>query len=105
MILAMLFLAGWYALAPPEAEVKGEMRYFPTAPLYRWSQERAFDSASECEAWRAAEMAEVMADFQRWGKEEDREGRLLFQIAQGRLRWIPLMICVRSDDYRLLRRP
>jgi hypothetical protein len=104
LILTLLLLAGWYALAPPEAQVNGETRYFPTAPLYRWQQVRAFDSAADCQAWLVSESEDARADLRRWN-DASREGVMMREVAADRLGWLSVSRCVASDDYRLLRRP
>jgi len=65
IVLVALFFAapaytgqGWYLLSPPK--IPGVMEFDEQAPLMRWEQRRAFDSAEDCERhlddWRGRAM-------------------------------------------------
>ena len=71
IVLAALFLAipafagqGWYLLSPPK--IPRVMEFDEKAPLERWEQHRAFDSAEDCErkldGWRARAMDRFKLD-------------------------------------------
>jgi hypothetical protein len=49
---ATLALVGWYFLVAPVVGKDGQVHYDYAAPLSKWNQERAFDTADECEAYR-----------------------------------------------------
>ncbi len=67
---AALALVGWYLMAPPmPVDGQGSARILRNAPLRNWTLVRSFDSARNCEAFKAPMAAE---DAQR-GSAEMRE--------------------------------
>ena len=54
---ALLLQAAWYALVPPTSGSQVDLR----APLTRWEQLRAFDSAEACEKMTLAYAAQARA--------------------------------------------
>ena len=49
---AALALVGWYLVTPPWQKGKNAVEEKLDAPLSKWIQSHAFDSAAECEALR-----------------------------------------------------
>ena len=76
----LLLVLGWYLMAPPKVAVgNGAVTWDMNAPLSRWMIIRAFNSASECQDFRAAydeEMSRI---------------RPIFDVSQ----------CIATDDPRL----
>jgi hypothetical protein len=54
-LIALMALVGWYLMIPPFHISGNVVRAELNAPMSKWSQVRAFDRASDCEAARSAE--------------------------------------------------
>ena len=80
---AILLQAAWYALLPP----LGADRPDPTAPLGRWEQLRAFDSAEACERMTIAYARQIAAQTD--------------NTARARATQVPYVRCVHAADPRL----
>jgi hypothetical protein len=50
--LTAMLLAGWYLMVPPPKVFVDHFEINFSAPLYKWTQLRRFDSASQCDAAR-----------------------------------------------------
>ncbi|MGA9884041.1 MAG: hypothetical protein WBQ34_10010 [Candidatus Acidiferrales bacterium] len=46
--IAALALVGWYLMVPPIVQKNGKYQYDYAAPLSKWTEEDAFDTASDC---------------------------------------------------------
>lgn len=81
---ALAWLIGWYALIPPLADGQVDQ----LAPMYRWEQVRAFDTAEACEQM-AMGYAKRLA-----GQLDDEGSRALY-------RQVQYVRCVHVSDPRL----
>jgi len=85
-----LALVGWYLMVPPLT--KGQKTYDAAAPLQSWGVFRSFDSAAQCETYRASLLEE------RYRQPTTKEDVAL----QALVNWPGFRLqCVATDDPRL----
>src|SRR5215469_11517199 len=89
---AALALAGWCLIAPPVV-VSKQPYALPHAPLWRWTNLGAFDSAEKCQYEREKDV-----DLASKGKDASEIAGAIWESSQ----W---MICVSTDDPRLSEQP
>src|SRR5919109_483430 len=95
--------SGWYLLAPPMVTRDGDSRDFDIdAPLHKWSQVSAFDTAKECADDQGETIQKVLqlpSTAQLLARPRPQStGTTGAAILAGML----ASVCVRSDDQRLL---
>jgi hypothetical protein len=78
-LVALLFAVpayagqGWYLLVPPQVPTpQGSDRWLTEAPLKKWWQNRAFDSALACERYLDDWKARATKEFNRVAKDKNR---------------------------------
>jgi hypothetical protein len=81
---------GWYLMSPPTRS-QFDLRVIASAPLNEWSQDKAFDTAAECEQFLSKLRKDSEARLQRMRNEEN--------IYLKSVRHYSL--CIASDDPRL----
>jgi len=91
---AALALVGWYLMMPP----LGGGKVDATAPLRRWRQFNAFDSAHACEQYKQSPdfMLELELDQQGVEPELSAQTALELRVAES-----SNSLCVSTDDGRL----
>ncbi len=52
-ITAILLMLGWYLMGPPKIVIDGSVTYDFNAPISKWLIIQTFDSAQECQEWKA----------------------------------------------------
>ena len=95
---------GWYLMVPPDG-AQNSATGLPSlqlrAPLARWEQWRAFDSARECSEWQDNQTRQERAEFAMRARNDTAEDRLLANVARGRLEIFVNSQCVSAADPRL----
>jgi len=92
---------GWYLMTPPfESEGPKAFQLQAEAPIHRWDQVRAFDSAAICEHERAKERATAVQTLGKVVKEGDtneKATRVVILLLNAKM----AAKCIASDDPRL----
>jgi hypothetical protein len=102
---AALVLVGWYLMVPPwpVASDPNSSDVVPdvTASLGRWTTERAFDSARECEHWLDTRKVKARKEFQNPQKQEDPSSGPETLLAKKQAAEPLYARCIATDDPRL----
>ncbi len=95
----VLAAGGWYLLIPPHNE-RSPVKILEGEPLSKWTQQGAYDSASECEATRAALLRVEQNSFsdaqRRLGLAMERKDRAAIAVTQHMRPTRPTMTVCRS---------
>ncbi len=51
--ITLLLMLGWYLMGPPKIVIDGSVTYDFNAPVSKWLIIQTFDSAQECQEWKA----------------------------------------------------
>ncbi len=103
-----LAAGGWYLLIPPRSD-HDILKILDTEPLSKWTQQGAYDSASECEAVKnsllTVERNSYSDAMRRHGGEKDSAKAAVIQHAaenyDANAEGLAASRCVKSDDARL----
>ena len=85
---------GWYLMTPPTGEYDSSMKTTTLlfkAPIKKWNQEQAYDTAAECEAGKKYHFNLSMEN-------KDKEPSIIYRI---RPTMFSNSLCIASDDPRL----
>jgi hypothetical protein len=94
---AALALVGWYLMAPvPTKAPLGQQPINPDLPLSKWTIEQSFDTAAECEHWRASA---IMTNVKTYLDKDSTDAESKQAHLAANLWWKSL--CIATDDLRL----